>query len=241
MNIKLASPRIGDEEKEHKEQKEQKEQILKDIKLQRHALLGTLARCMEYLKQIKNDEAFSALQARKLRNYLFKGKRFLMKKEKDVKSEMELNHRIIEMMNEIVKCLRAKEPDLSQIKSTLFQEMQAEADNFLGEKDSDKPLESPSDLPSGKPWLSACKSGLKRANTALEYYITHKDKYNEILIQCAENYLLAARGTFAMWIRDYHPKYYRHTPDYKEMLDLYIEQGNKIRHNEKGQTCQPSL
>lgn len=209
----------------------------KFVKLQRNALLGTLARCMEHLKHLKNGEQFTGTRAQKFRNYLFKGSRFLLTEKQNLKLAMELNAEIVTMINEIIFCIRKKEAGTVLINSRLLKELEAEADVFTKE-----------DVPE----LRFCKQGMEIANAELEFYQKclnaadrmrdRKDSASEqaqefitnnaLLIHCAENYSLAARGAFALWIRDHYPESYRDKRDYKAKLIIYIEEGNIVRHND---------
>lgn len=128
---------------------------LKFVKLQRNALLGTLARCMEHLKHLKNGEKFTGTRAQKFRNYLFKSPRFLLTENQNLKQAMELNAEIITMINEIIFCIRTKETETALVHSKLFKELETEAEVFTKEN---------------IPTLSFCKQGIERANSELDFY-----------------------------------------------------------------------
>lgn len=193
-------------------------ELLRILKVQRNALLGTLARCMEYLKRLKNDDMFSSSFARKFRNYLFKGNRFLLHEKLNKDEVIHLNAEIINLVNEIIFCIRTEELEgvdaIASIKSSLFTQIKQEAEIF-----------KPGIVPS----MSLCTNGIKLANKEFMFYESCQD-INPLLLECAKNYSLAARGTFSMWMRDFYTSKYKESEAYKIELDGYINEGNRIRH-----------
>ncbi len=200
-----------------KEGKEKKE-ILKTLKIQRSALLGSIAQCMENFKQLKGNAIFTESHARKLRNYLFKGKRFVIDEKTNPKDCHQFNLELINMSMEFISATRAQfkgEHDPAKpIASKLLQEIAKESEELDSEE-----------IPS----ISVCKRTIALAEKEIEYY-ERNDTLNPTLILSASTYVKALLGTFSIWIRDYHWKEYLQD---QFKYDSYIETGNTIRHGGK--------
>lgn len=208
----------------------------KNQKIQREALLATLARCMEVIKQLKGEQNLPQDFARRLRNYFFKSRRFLIPKKETVKEAKQINEEIIDMVNDLIFLLRNidnssqimnQKKDIGQkadigrkkgvegMSSRIFQEMRKES----YELEQEKPLS-----------IDECFQGIKIANGALEAYGLCED-VNALLLFCAQEWQRAALGTFAALIRDYSKLegeglYFKN----KKLYDQYIEQGKQFRH-----------
>jgi ankyrin repeat protein len=211
---------------------------IEDVMIVRYAILGTITRLMEHIKELKGVKEFSAEKAKKCRDVIYHGHHHLFK---DIDNEtmgvsVSDNVKIIEMARKLLKKLKTKEFKLSnsivvsksiasKTPPSATRAVNADSDSeFLESILKDNNLEDPSD----KVCLAELRAGDSKIARLSAYlfgsgiYATH---YH--IMNAAFGFMYGKLGMFASCLkRNNYKEFSKNLKKYEE----YIKYGKDFRH-----------
>lgn len=209
---------------------------LKECMVERFAILSTLARMMDYAKQIKGNFIFPRTFARQFRNQIYHVINLFPQLTNDLSVAQALNANLRGLAKNMLEYyLKNKNNSLyNKLDETaILKELYSESNEILSKMMS---------LKIHDPQLQQCKNELNTHGEALTicYDMLDKELFPEPFIQAALKYSIARISTFYTHFRD-HYQWDSEFELFHLQFKIFKAQGDKIRHVESRFEQQESI